>query len=191
MSANDQFCTVADVKEYVVLGRNTVADNGVLQRIIERATKAIQRYLNDAILLAQYTEIRDGTGTNTLVLANSPVVSVSSLSLGIPGQRTALVADVDYIVTTSAVKILTGAVFPRGVAVVEVIYTAGYVDVPLDIVDACAKWVALKYKQLERAGQLSVTQQGQTVTFDVGAMPQDVKLQLDSYKRVIQLPPNP
>lgn len=184
---SDQFCTVADAKQYIILGRTVTADEGLLQRLIDRSTKAIQTYLRQDIFLGEYTEVRNGTGTNLLVLARDPVVSVSSIALGIPGRRVALTADTDYITTASAIQLLTGAVFPRGVGLVSVTYVAGYAEVPLDIVDACAKWVALKYKQLERNGQLSVTQQGQTVTFDPAAMPGDVKLQLEPYRRVVQL----
>jgi hypothetical protein len=121
------------------------------------------------------------------VLANYPIQSVSSVSIGTPTQRTAIAVTTQYIFTRTAIRIVDGSYFPRGVANIAITYTAGFTTLPADLVDACAKWSALKYRQLERLGQLSKTLAGETVTFDTAAVPADVKLTLDNYKRTVQL----
>lgn len=181
------FCTVQAVKSYVVLGRGSVSDDPLLATMIQATSAAIESYINRTILAADYTEVRDGTGTGTIVLANTPIISVASIGIGSPpATRVALTANTDYILGRNTIRLL-GGVFPRGVANVAIAYNGGYATVPLDIADCCAKWTALRYRQLERIGQNSKTMANETVTFDTDAMPKDVALILSDYKRVAQV----
>ncbi len=59
------------------------SDNALLAQLITSASDFITHYLNRFIPLADYEEIRDGTGGHTMVLANYPVVSVASLTIGL------------------------------------------------------------------------------------------------------------
>lgn len=179
-------CTVDQLKQYIVLGRSAQSDTPLLGTMITACSAAIEKYLGRTILADTYTEVRDGTGTGTMVLSNYPILSVASVAIGTPpATRIALTADTDFIVGRNAIRAL-GSAWPRGVANVAIVYSAGYATVPADLADACAKWTALRYRQLERIGQSSKTLAGETVTFDTSAMPADVKLTLDAYKRVTQ-----
>lgn len=72
--------TLADVKAW--LGRGDTNSDALLAALITRASRAVCSYLQRPILLPRsITEIRGGTGTNTLLLREWPVLSVASLTI--------------------------------------------------------------------------------------------------------------
>jgi hypothetical protein len=110
------------------------------------------------------------------------------VSIGPPSvNRVALVADVDYVFTRFGIQSL-GRAFPRGVANIAIVYTAGYVAAPPISKASTAKLAALRYKEAERIGQVTKSLAGQTISFDTSDIPKDVRLVLDQYKRVSQVP---
>lgn len=62
--------------------------------------------------------------------------------------------------------------------------TYGYI--PADISQACIELTAIRYRERKRIGEKSVSiGGGQTVSFDTKALPDSVKMYLDSYRQVI------
>jgi hypothetical protein len=186
--ADRDLCTTSQVKELLPLNKSVSVDDPFLQRLVMAASEATRKYIGDALNVASYTEIRNGTGTGRLILRHTPVIAVTSLSIGSPpATRSPLVYGTDYVWDELGISLLAGQNFPRGVATISAIYKAGFVAIPADVVNGVATWAALRYKESERLGQSSKTLGPETVNFDLKAMPASVKLVFDQYKRVAQV----
>jgi hypothetical protein len=137
--------TLADVKAWLQTGQNPfpATDDTLLQRLITAASQFIQSWLNRQIAAADWQELRDGTGGQLMVLANSPVAAVLSLTidgLAIPPATTDGGFDAGYTFTPTELA-LRGYVFTRRPQNVIVTYTAGYPTSPPDIAQACIELV--------------------------------------------------
>lgn len=192
-----ELTSVPNVKRYLRLDTDDAKDDGLLQLLVDGANDAITSAISRNLLRSQYTEVRNGTGTNTLMLANFPVAAVGSLAITeprafdtAPQPTTPLVQNVDFAVTPYSVK-LYRSVFPRGVANVTVEYTAGYATIPSDVVHAATKYAALRYRELERLGQKSKTQMNETIAFDTDELPPDVLAIVGRYQANIPLVAQP
>src|SRR5437879_12425479 len=75
--------TLTDVKAWLQIGQNPfpATDDVLLTRLIAAASQFIQSWLNRQIAAADWLELRDGTGGQLMVLANSPVTAILSLSI--------------------------------------------------------------------------------------------------------------
>lgn len=162
-------------------------DNGLLQLLVDAANDAITKAVQRNVLSAQYSETRDGTGTDTLVLANYPVTAVGSLVVC----NAALIASTDFVFTATSIKLLKWARFPRGVANIAVQYTAGLGALPNDLCHAATKWAGLRYKETNRLGEKSKVLEGNTVDFDLSEMPEDVANIVSRYQSKIPLIASP
>lgn len=189
--ADNDLCTPGQVKELLPLNKGVTTDDPLLQRLVTAASAVVRKYIGDAINSATYTEVRNGTGTGRLLLRHAPVTAVASVTIGQPpASRAALVYGTDYVWDELGISLLAGQSFPKAVAAVACVYTAGFVATPADLSNAVATWAALRYKEAERLGQTSKTLGPETVNFDTKAMPSPVKLVLDQYKRVAQIGAN-
>jgi hypothetical protein len=80
MATND-LIGLADVKAW--LGRTNANSDSLLSALITRTSRQIYSHLQRGTILPHaVSEIRDGSGGNTLVLKQWPVVSVSSVTVG-------------------------------------------------------------------------------------------------------------
>src|SRR5436190_1998994 len=81
--AYSDLTTLTDVKAWLQTGQNPfpATDDALLTRLIAAASQFIQSWLNRQIAVADWLEVRDGTGGQLMVLANSPVTEVLSLSI--------------------------------------------------------------------------------------------------------------
>lgn len=130
----------------------------------------------DTILEAEYTERRNGTGTNILGLINTPIIEVTSVvvnKITVPaspdGIQPGYVADENTIQLVAGGwlgPVLAGAgaspvaypsLFFKGVGNVFVAYSAGYATVPLDVEQCVIEMVAWAYKYKDRFGLNSQT----------------------------------
>lgn len=184
--ADGNYCTVADVKLLLSRKPSTVDDDGLINQIIERVSEEFRTEMGREILTTEYTEVRDGTGTTMLQLSAYPVLSVSSLQLGWPTNRTTLTAQTDYLYTRYGVRLVWG-IFPMGVGNVSITYTAGFPAYPKDIVGACAVATVYRYKQADRIGQNSKTAGEQTYQYITSPFPSDVQKTLNQYKKLVPL----
>jgi hypothetical protein len=71
--------TLANVKSW--LNVNGVGDDGLLSRLIASQSRYIQAWIGRELIPATKREVRDGTGTPVIMLGESPVLSVSSVSV--------------------------------------------------------------------------------------------------------------
>jgi len=183
--------TLADVKAWLQVGQNPfpATDDTLLQRLITAASQLIQSWLNRQIASADWLELRDGTGGQLMVLANSPVTAILSLTidgLSIPPAPTpegvggGFAAGYSFTPTELALR---GYVFTRRPQNVVVTYTAGYPATPPDIAQATIELVCQRYRDRSRIGEVSkAVGGGETVTFSQKDMSQDVKTTLLQYR---------
>jgi hypothetical protein len=185
MAAGD-LTDLATVKGW--LSMTGTSDDGLLASLITACSAAIQSYLNRNFAQQAYTELRNGTGTSRMVVANYPLVSVQSVLVN--GQAVQQSSDgfTQYGWTFDDRGLtMIGDVWARGTRNVQIIYTAGYASVPLDIAQTCAEWVAFCYRERDRIGHASKSVQGETTAYITAAMPQRVQLMLSQYKKVVPL----
>lgn len=180
--------TLADVKAWLQTGHNAfpATDDALLTRLVTAASEYIQTWLNRSIALADYLEIRDGTGGEALQFACFPVVEVRSLT--IEGQMIPLAAtsrDAGYAFSPTQLFV-RGYSFTRGIQNVAVSYTAGYRSIPPDIAQACIELVALRYRERSRIGEVSKSLGGaETVTYAQKDLSDGIKTLLQQYRLVI------
>jgi hypothetical protein len=208
MAAGD-LTTAAEVIAYLQTRPNISIDPALIAQLITNASAFIKTYCSDNFVSQEYTELRDGDmsgrvswgssgygwatsrrfdrGIVRYVTAFSPITAVSSVtvngtaisSAGNPPYTQGYIFDKTKIV-------LLGLYVPPVPNCVQLVYTAGYVDVPADINQACIDIVALKYVQRRRLGVASEAMSGVgSRTYITNAdMPADTRRDLDQRKRV-------
>lgn len=154
--------TLADVKAWLQTGQSAFppTDDALLARLITAASDYIQAWLNRSIALADYLEVRDGTGGQRLQFACFPVIAVLSLTidgLSIPPApaASARTGDTAGYVFSATQLALRGYYFTQRAQNVVVSYTAGYASIPPEIAQACIELVALRYRERTRVGEVS------------------------------------
>jgi hypothetical protein len=185
--AQGDLTTLANVKSWFAPPLATTTDDALLQRLVTAASQFIQTWLDRSVGAQSYTETRDGTGGTRLAFANTPVTTVSSLSvdgLAIPPAPDAV--SPGYIASATRLS-LRGYAFTCGVQNVTVAYTAGYAATPPEVEQACIELVALRYRERERIGHVSKSLAGETVSFSQKDMSDDIKTILSVYRRVAAL----
>ena len=170
--------TVAAVKAYLRITVST--DDALFTAGILSASAWIRSYLNRDITSTTYTEYKDGTGTQTLMLGQYPITTVSSITSG------GVAVDLTNVVSRNGLIIRTdGQKWLAGYANIVVTYTAGYASVPYDIAAACNEIVAWRYEESKRIGQSSKSAGGQeTVAYQTTDVPPNVKTLLNNWRRV-------
>lgn len=172
--------------EYLHLGADATAARGTLLASLGSAVQAeIERYCNRTLDVLSYTEVYDGNGMPRIYLRHDPVVSLTSVlldgtALTVGAATTYPLPDVT-VRGESCISRANGNVFPLGSTVV-VTYDAGYAVAPPEIVQAGVSWIALLFKERDRAGLSSENVGGQTTAFD-RKMPPFVELVLNNFRR--------
>jgi hypothetical protein len=181
------FTTLSDVKAWLQNGQSSfpTTDDALLSRLITAASQYIQTWLNRQIPLADYIEVRDGTGGHRLQFGCFPVVTVQSLT--VDGQTILQAASscaAGYSFSTSQLSV-RGYNFCRGAQNVVIAYTAGYATIPPDIAQACIDLVALRYRERTRIGEISKSLGGiETVSFSQKDLSDSIKTLLQQYRLV-------
>ena len=173
---------VAAVAMY--LGQPATQDADLLQTLITAASAFIAGWTACSFVSAQYTEVRDGTGRETLLLPNTPVTAIVSVTIdghAIPASGGW--PQPGYGFDGSSVYLL-GRGFTPGRRNIAVVYMAGYVSVPADVAQACVELVAFRYRLIAKTGLVSEGALQQTTTYSQSDMPASVKTALSTYQRV-------
>lgn len=179
--------TLANVKAWLQTGQSgfPATDDALIARLVTAASQYIQTWLSRQIALADYLEVRDGTGGRRLQFACFPVAAVLSLTIdgqAIPRAASSGAAGYSFSPTQLAVH---GYIFSRGAHNVAVAYTAGYSTTPPEIAQACIELVALRYRERTRIGEVSKSVGGaETVTYSQKDMSDAIKTLLQQYRVV-------
>lgn len=182
------YCTLADVKLYS--GITGTADDALLSTLITAASLALETVCNRVFSLSAYVDVLDGNGRDRINLSESPIASITSLT--IDGQ--AVLASTGWNVTGYTVDndgshtlYLVGKAFSRGRRNVSVSYQAGYAATPADLKQATVELVALKYRQKEVVGIESKTLAGESVHFEKIDFPESVERVVQNYMKRVPL----
>lgn len=123
MQAGD-LTQLATVKSWLTIA--TANDDAILTRLITSASQYVQSWLNRSFAVKAVTETRNGTGTQTMVFGNYPVVSVTSVTVdgvAIPLSPDGVQAGYTF---DSRCLYLLGYQFSMRQQGVKLIYTYGY-----------------------------------------------------------------
>ncbi len=179
--------TLADVKTWLQTGQSAfpVTDDALLTRLVTAASQYIQSWLNRPIASADYLEVRDGTGGQTLQFACFPVIDVMSLTIDRQAIPRAGSSRAGYAFGPTQLSV-SGYRFSRGLQNIVIGYTAGYSTIPSDIAQACIELVALRYRERTRIGETSRSLGGaETVAFSQKDLSDAIKTLLQQYRTVI------
>ena len=181
MSSPIDFVALTDVKAYLQgTGESGTSDDAIIANHITGLSAFILREMgrgqpddstpteNPFLTPVTYTEVKDGNGHNKMFLRNSPILTVSSLIIGItqiplsPGFGFAgygVAGNAKYIFLRGGrggVQQCWGNnVFEKGTQNVQVIYSAGYTACPPDLFDVMIRSIALNYKRKNWLGMKS------------------------------------
>jgi len=158
-------------------------DDGVLLPLIHAAQKYAENYCDTIIEAADVTEYQDGDGTDTVLLRNFPVNSITSVydDVGRDYAAASLIPAASYMFESSGRLILENALFSFGRQNVKVVYNAGYADVPDDIKVAVANITFANY--LEANGSINMVE-GQEIVYRPAKLRSEALRILDLYKKM-------
>lgn len=175
--------TVANVKQYLSLTGDTTDD--LLSRLIDAASAFVENWLGRQVLQATVTEWQSGNGKEALLLAQSPVVSVESVTVGDQTIRAAATLSEMGWRQTERWLIYQHGHFAKGMKNVRIEYTAGFDVVPADIEQAVIDLVSLRFKERDRIGHISKSLAGETVSYMISDLSAPTRMALQHYKRVV------
>ncbi len=192
LMAYGDLTNLADVKAWLQTGHSAFppTDDALLTRLITAASQYIQVWLSRRIAVADYLEVRDGTGGQQLQFACFPVCAVLSLTIdGIaipqappPSPSTGLAAGYVFSPTQLSVR---GYHFTRRAQNIAFSYTAGYPTTPPEIAQACIELVALRYRERTRIGEVSkAVGGGETVSYSQKDISAPIATLLQQYRVV-------
>lgn len=178
-------CTLDALKGWLNIASTT--DDALLQRLLTAVSVNMQNWMNRAIPTAPYTETRDGSGSDTLVMTNMPITAVSSLVIGgIPQVPSPDGVQPGFVFSDTAV-FLIGSKFPAGRRNVQMAYTAGYATVPVDLAQACVEQAAYAYRQKSHIGQTGVGMGPEHISFSERDYSPATKTLMQQYQNVVPL----
>jgi hypothetical protein len=200
--ASADLTTLATLKEWLPVNSTNTNDDATLTRLLTAVSMDFARATKRPdLLLAEYTEVRQGDGAYRMITYHWPIVAVATLTVG------------GIAITESEDKIqngyyfdqdidperiwnlyLNGYVFTDGAPVV-LGYSAGYVQpgetvgtgqiaLPEDIEQAVCDWCAYRYKERPNvtATQRRSTQ-GESAQTELLDAPPNVLQVIERYKR--------
>jgi len=165
-------------------GSSVESTYGVL---ISAASRACLNYLGRDIHLRTLTQYIDGNGHDRFVLDETPVVSITSLSVDTERSFATALESTKYRVDSeTGIVTLYGVTLPDVLDCVKVVYEAGYDTIPEDIEAACVDTIQMMKRRLTgaTAGVTSRTMaDGGTETLETVAPTDFAKLLLGQYRR--------
>jgi len=191
--------TLADLEEYAHI---TITDHEqLLERMIDAATGRIEKYTRRNLAARDYSydsdsddydpdnAVLDGSGTNELILPQYPINSVTTLRINETeiDARPSLY-NYGYVIDKAAgILRLTGYLFSKGLANIELAYNAGLSTIPEDLQQACIEQVAWMWKQSPAGGNLlgvaSKNLPDGSLSYSTKDLLPSVRMVLESYKK--------
>lgn len=177
--------TAAAVKAYKPITGTEL--DALIDALVPRASAAIETYLSRKIESQAHVETRDGNGGRSMMLEQYPVTAVSAVTIN--GQaipQSSGFGTAGWRLANRSI-VLEGYSFSKGLANVQIDYTAGYSTVPPDIEQACIETILLA---LERRSHIDVSSKslaGETVSFITADLPPSARKALDPHRRVAPL----
>ena len=176
--------TVDNIKTFLRI--TTTDDDNLLAQLLAQAYDRVESECQRTFLEADYTEYHNGDGTDTVLLDNYPVNSITSLYDDPDrqyGSDTLIDAD-DYVIyADSGMVVLDGLTFNTGLKNIKITYNAGYSDLPDELIAAIIKLVAADY--LEGQGALNAIVGEEALVDKPARLRREARSVIDRYKRRI------
>lgn len=170
---------LATVREWLGFKDPNTAFDADLQRLITACSTTMQRLMGRTIASNDYTHKQDGPGAAFMVLRNQPVSRVAAVAVD------GVTIDPQYIdFNETTIYLSGGKAFTRGRNNVQITYTAGYDDIPVDLAQVCVETVGLRWRERDRIGMTSKSLAGETTSFSIADFSPSGKTVLASYQRV-------
>ena len=155
------------------------------EALIKTATDACFRYIGRDLNVESFSQFSDGQ-VQVVVLDNTPVVSITGVFID-PGRAyTTKILDSSYRLDPQSGVLIIYAPVPQGIDAVKIIYTAGWTEIPSDVLYCIAMTVQYMRTvlQADLAGVSSRTTDGGTQAIEQNIPPLAVKNHLAIYQRV-------
>lgn len=174
-------CTPADVRTYLGKTEAQVPDT-VLSPLCEGVDAFVLSFLNrDSLTVATYDEVYHGTGSQTIVPDNRPVVSVTLLEVNGVAVAPAVGMGPGLVWDSFSVHFRDG-LLPRGLNNVRIVYEAGFASVPADIKEAAVSIVAEKWARSSRVGVASKTIGQESISYRADDLTPHARRVLTQYR---------
>lgn len=178
-------------------------DESLIELLVAAASRIIEKWCRKSLLEAETTEVRNGDGTNRLILKRTPVDPTSMAVVITMGDdvQTTYTFDQDDLFIEAGTGIIqfkynsTAEIlyFPEGFQNVSITYTAGYADddMPEDIQEACAELAANMYSMQKNDPRVFQERLGEWGTMyvqqGIRSMPDYIKELLAPYRTQVHL----
>ena len=188
-----QLVTAAQVKEYLdITGTD---QDALINSLITRLSAFAETFCNRIFDDDDYTEIQDGQSfsDNQLFTKQFPINTLASVhddKERVYGASTLIpAADLVFEADEGIIKRTDGGVFAEGVHNIQIIYNAGFVDIPDDLQQAVIELVGLKLSgrgrenlKSERLGRFAVTYMTHPTLGQI-AVTDSIQLTLNKYRK--------
>ena len=179
-------CTRKDLKNYLGITNVDQVSNDLLSDLIDRVSVEIETYCMRTFGSTEYTEYHSGDGVDYLYTKQHPITSVSGIwsDTSLDWDADALIESTDYVVFEDNVQLID-TYFTAGRNNVKMIYTAGYMTIPLDLQQVCIDEAGRRFKHRTDYDVISRVGQGESggeVYFVEKGFLEKSKLVLNKYK---------
>jgi len=180
--------TLAAVREYLNLPTNEVDRDTFIENLINRSYKVLEAYIGKTIKSATYTEYYDGDGTDTLLVDQWPIISITSLNEDVSRDflgDTAIDAT-DILIYAKEGRIVLYAdeyAFSIGKQNIKIVYVAGYADIPADLALAALMHVSSIYNLAGADGHVGMSLGGLSKSIDTAPLSDKLRLLLEPYRK--------
>ena len=187
MAASIDLTTLTKLKAH--LGVTGTDDDTLLKTLIDQASELVEQHCGREFAKKSRTEYHDGKGLSSLILKVRPIESITSIhdDLDRDFETADLVDADDYtFYPDSGIVTYEEGKFQDGNRNVQVIYVAGYEDVPSDLELSCNMVAATIYNWAKqgREGIASENLGGASVTYEKELLSPPVVAMLAKYRDV-------
>jgi hypothetical protein len=169
--------TLPRVRTYLWGDKQTVVADEILSTLIASSSAWVEQQIGGPVLTSTITETRNGDGGTRMLLWNShgwrpghPETEIVSLHIdgaAIPARAAVSTSDTNptgYAFSADGID-LVGYSFTVGLRNVTVVYTHGYMIIPVDIEQATLAHVALKYRDRDGIGLEVSSGGGESISY--------------------------
>ncbi len=186
-------CTLPGLKSFLGIKPEEKHNEAQLLELIQLASAAMTKKMRRQFGVRSFTETYSGDGSNILLLRQTPVAAVQSLTIdGVA------VATSEFKVHEQSIQFefdadfnprLRGSrIFPRGNRNIAITYTAGFARIPADIPGACMHQVVFLKNLAAKQGMISESNQtaGTTDSYSQEALCSQALIVCNRYRRFLQ-----
>lgn len=176
--------TLAAVKAYLAI--TSTGQDALIPALITRESAAVENWTGRSFSPVTYTlRALNGTGTSMLMLPDTPIQSISFLSIeGVTVLPAASAQGVGYLIDGTTIYLASGARFPMGRQNVLCSWVAGYAAVPGPVEQAVIEMVGMDLKSRDNLGITSKTLANETISYSDRGMSRSVIEMLQPYRKV-------